>query len=220
VKIVSRKQAVEAGLKRYFTGKPCPYGHISERQVSNNSCNECLRIAAGKYKKRKPEVARRHCKTYYDSLSAEEKIQILARQRRNYAKNPLPNKRSIRKWYDKNRSKVAAMSSQQYQRNKGVWAERSRQWYRDHPEVMNAKNARRRSAKLNATPPWLSKELEQKIAGFYREARSRTQATGIEHHVDHIVPLKSDVVCGLHVPWNLQILTGSENSRKCNKLTI
>lgn len=41
--VVTRKQAVKAGLKRYFTGKPCPVGHVAERCVANNACAECLR---------------------------------------------------------------------------------------------------------------------------------------------------------------------------------
>jgi 5-methylcytosine-specific restriction endonuclease McrA len=45
-----------------------------------------------------------------------------------------------------------------------------------------------------------------------------TKLTGERYVVDHIVPLISDEVCGLHVPWNLRVITQEENLRKSNKL--
>ena len=73
---------------------------------------------------------------------------------------------------------------------------------------MRAACARRRAAKLNATPAWADR---QAIAAVYAEAAAKGM------HVDHIVPLKSKLVCGLHVPWNLQVLPGPENIRKSNR---
>jgi len=64
-----------------------------------------------------------------------------------------------------------------------------------------------------ATPLWANKK---KIKDFYTVARALTENTGIEHQVDHIIPLRGEHVCGLHVEHNLQILTKEENIRKSN----
>jgi hypothetical protein len=74
--------------------------------------------------------------------------------------------------------------------------------------------AKRRCAKLQRTPPWADMKA---IREFYVLARALSVETGIEHHVDHDIPLQGTQVSGLHVPANLQILTGVENSRKRNK---
>lgn len=73
----------------------------------------------------------------------------------------------------------------------------------------------RRTAKLSATPSWADAE---KIKDIYRLADILSKQTGIKHTVDHMVPLKHERVCGLHLPINMQILSLSENSRKNNQL--
>jgi hypothetical protein len=70
--------------------------------------------------------------------------------------------------------------------------------------------------KINATPIWLTAIHKAQIQEMYDVAIAKTMQIGIKHDVDHIVPLLHDLVSGLHVPWNLQILTASENRQKSN----
>ena len=83
--------------------------------------------------------------------------------------------------------------------------------------VFAAYSAKRRASKLKATPSWLTDKQKDEIAIFYTEAAKLTKSTGVIYHVDHIVPLQGKNVCGLHVPWNLQVITATENVRKNNK---
>lgn len=76
--------------------------------------------------------------------------------------------------------------------------------------------ARRRSYKLKATPDWLTQDQLEDIKNFYWLAQDLKLVTGETYHVDHIVPLKGKSVCGLHVPWNLQVLPADINLSKGN----
>jgi 5-methylcytosine-specific restriction endonuclease McrA len=68
-----------------------------------------------------------------------------------------------------------------------------------------------------ATPKWLTVDQWNEMDALYIKARGLTKKTGVEHQVDHIYPLAGRDSCGLHVPWNLQILTGLANRRKHTK---
>lgn len=106
---------------------------------------------------------------------------------------------------------------------------RTREWTKANPEKKRAMDAAfkeankalvtsykaaRRARVLRATPSWLTPEHWVQIRAVYAEAERLTRETGIEHEVDHIVPLQGKTVCGLHVPWNLRAIPAVQNNRR------
>lgn len=122
-------------------------------------------------------------------------------------------------WYAKNKEKIKARAMARYWAN----CEKIKQQVRDRYSKNPVKNKRyhalyylknkakylafssgRRAVKRKATPKWVDKEA---LLAIYKN-----RPLGM--HVDHIIPLCGKNVCGLHVPWNLQYLTKSDNSKK------
>ena len=95
---------------------------------------------------------------------------------------------------------------------------KQRQWAANNKHLKAASVMRRHCKKLNATPSWLTNEHFERITWFYEEARRLTTETGIKHQVDHIHPLQGKNFSGLHVPWNLRVITASENAAKMNRI--
>lgn len=80
-----------------------------------------------------------------------------------------------------------------------------------------SKNSEYRARKIKASPTWLSAEQKAEIMSFYEHAKDCKAVSGQDYEVDHIVPLKGKDICGLHVPWNLQVLPSDLNRKKSNK---
>lgn len=68
-----------------------------------------------------------------------------------------------------------------------------------------------------SAPPWLDLAMRREIMAMHETARAITKATGILHVLDHIEPLNHPDVCGLSVPWNLQIVPWRVNAAKGNR---
>lgn len=89
-------------------------------------------------------------------------------------------------------------------------------WVAKNKDKRAASYATKRAQKLQATPPWAHR-YRHIYAAIYAECQYITKLTGIPHHVDHIFPLKGKTSCGLHVPWNLRIVSARINLLKGNK---
>ena len=105
---------------------------------------------------------------------------------------------------------------ERYEKNRTKRLSQISAYKRDNKEVINSRNAEYRASKLNRTVPWAN---SKKINEFYEEAKRLTELTGIEFHVDHIVPLNGKMVSGLHVHSNLQVIPYYENLAKSNNYT-
>ena len=185
----TRAEAKSAGAKYYFTGEPCKHGHVALRKTKG-SCVECLKVEWEKGNEARAE--------YFLEYNQREEV----KSRKN-------------EWYLENHEKVKQAAAtrpnhvkREYQQ---AWKDRNVVWVR-----ADTKNRRRKHRK--ATPPWLSRKQKAEMRELYKAAITLTKTTGEQYVVDHIIPLRSDFVCGLHVPWNLRVITQEENLKKSNKL--
>lgn len=100
--------------------------------------------------------------------------------------------------------------------NKQKIAEYKKLWRLKRRPVINAYNAAHKVIKLKRTPAWLNAGHLFELECIYTYAHA-LNSVGLHYHVDHRIPLQGEVVSGLHVPENLQVITAEENLKKGNK---
>jgi len=127
-------------------------------------------------------------------------------------------KEFFKTYYPENKEKISLRVVEWQQNNKEKYSEKSKRWYGKNKHKSFAQSAKYRAAKRNACPSWLDDGMKKEIEAIYLKANKISIETGVAHEVDHIVPLCSEVVCGLHVPWNLQVLSQFDNRSKRNNL--
>lgn len=127
-------------------------------------------------------------------------------------------KKQKREYYEKNKENMLRKSAQKYAENPEIVKARTKLWKENNRAKHNAICMARYTKKLKATPPWLDELMSFVIEEYYDLAQRMQKLTGVPHEVDHIIPLQGKNVCGLNVPWNLQLLTQSENASKKNKV--
>ena len=127
------------------------------------------------------------------------------------------SKNAGKKYYENNKElvklKALGRSNDDRRQYRNTWKE-------NNPELVKADNKHRRNKHRLATPNWLTQEHKAQIKQKYIEAMAITRGTGVAHVVDHIVPLRGELVSGLHVPWNLAVITSKANSKKSNKINL
>jgi hypothetical protein len=120
-----------------------------------------------------------------------------------------------KKYYEKNREMVKARASARPKEETNYYKQKHKE---NNPEYYKALNSVRKRRHREATPKWITPEQKLVMRNLYLQAQALTKATGERYVVDHIIPLISPEVCGLHVPWNLRVITQEENLIKSNKI--
>ena len=118
--------------------------------------------------------------------------------------------------YADNKEAVIKRTADWYANNKEYRQEYRRKHYLENKGQYNASINLRRAAKLQATPSWLTEKQLHDITVIYTACAKVSERTGKPHHVDHVVPLQGENICGLHVPWNLAIIPAKMNLAKSN----
>lgn len=122
-----------------------------------------------------------------------------------------------KKWQEANKEKLILKRRNDYLKNKASFNARSKAWYEANKSSVLIKDRNRKLSKIQRTPKWLTPQDFWAIEQWYTIAKELSIAYSKQYEVDHIVPLHGQKVSGLHVPWNLQVLSAEENRSKGNK---
>lgn len=150
------------------------------------------------YKKANLERYRDYVKAYNKDYVAANKDRLVENGASYRKSNQETIKNARAAYYVLNKNKVDAIN---------------RKWQKDNPAKRNVIAMRRKAKKLQAIPKWTNQFF---ISEIYDLANRRRKMTGIDWHVDHIVPLQHKLVCGLHCEANLRVIPATINRHKHN----
>lgn len=216
--------------------KPLTEFGTSKRDGVNARCITCKREDAKTYREQNPETRKASCKRWQQDnldISNEKakrfyknnRTKVLGKLLAKRIEDPEKYRQKVRDYTEKNRDKVNAKQLENYHANAKVHSVRAaeyyaatrderiaitRAWQARNPDKFLAILAKRRACKRDATPPWYEKEA---IEFLRLDSATRSEP----HHVDHVIPLTNDDVCGLECLDNLEIVPAFDNMSKSNK---
>jgi hypothetical protein len=192
--------------------KTCKKG-LHTYPKDKKQCPKCEKLAKAKWVNRNKEYYLNSLKEWRQSNSENYKADGKLR----YAKNKDAYKAASKARYRSN----PALHKKQNDIWKALNLNKYKEYMKNYAKVnagkLTAIARKRQMAKLQRTPKWLTEEHFKQIEKYYLAAKWIELILNEKIHVDHIIPLQGKNVSGLHVPWNLQLLTKLSNCSKGNK---
>ena len=130
------------------------------------------------------------------------------------------NKTKKAVYREKNKERLAELKKANYRKHIGKNLAQKREYRQANKDKVNALAKAYKVNKMRRLPKWIGKEEMWLIKEAYALAKLRTHIHGFSWHVDHVVPLQGELVSGLHIPENLQVIPWMENIKKKNKHTV
>ena len=210
---VCTKCGLEKPLSEYYFKKDtnsyrrdCKECAKKRRRTRYHANPEKERAKSKAYYRANPEKGRAYSKAYY--RANPEKGRAYVKTWRDA--NPERWRANCLAWRTANREKIRADHKAWREANREKWQSKDKAWRKANREKCRANTAKRRAAKLQATPAWADLK---KIQEIYLNCPPG-------HQVDHYFPLQSPIMCGLHVESNLQYLPAKANMQKKNNVTL
>lgn len=186
------------------------------RTIYCRSCDSHLHVEAFYAKKVTPGTKRSRCKACSSKSARRWALEHPDRAAANNARRVgTPRyKASGAAWRRKNRAKQTEYLRVWRIANPERANEIAARWRKRNPEKRAIWARERKILEGRALPRWADRKA---LHAIYVTARQLTKETGVDYHVDHVIPLRGKNVCGLHVETNLRVITGHENRVKFNK---
>ena len=224
ITLICSKCLLEKKIENFAKRKDSPDGYRKQ-------CRECRKGVIKQYRKNNKKKLYTYSKIYYEenkekidkykkeyNTTNKEKMEKVRKKyvknnkeklslRRNeyYKRNKVQHNNASKLYYKENKNKMCQINKLWYESNKERAKELHKLNYIENKTDYIARTAKRRAIKIKAT-----------LNGYDSEIKEIYTNCPEGCHIDHIIPLNNPIVCGLHVPWNLQYLTAEENLSKSN----